>query len=295
MPRKSTKSPSSLHRVRRSVKHAVVPHKANGFRPHAIRWKGIAAALVAVAALQFIPQPAAEVQVLGQHTDVTSQYLLDDTNAERLAADVAPLEINDRLSAAATKKARDMFDKQYWAHVSPQGTAPWYWFGDVQYRYTYAGENLAKGFRTSGALISAWMNSPEHRDNMLNPNYKDVGFAVIEGELKGEKTKLVVAMYGAPAGASLAGTTATVLAAEGSTSFMTRLGIGLQTMTPTLLASIILLLLLSVISLGAHMYRNSLPKPLLKSWKRHHGLYKAMGMMSLLVVLVAIYGNGQIL
>lgn len=294
MPRKTSQPTNVSHRVKRHVRHAVVPHKANGYRPHMIRWKGIVAVLAVVAALQFIPQSATPVTVLGQTTDITSQYLLDETNAKRRAAGVEPLAINRNLSAAATSKARDMFAGQYWAHVSPDGTTPWSWINDAGYRYEYAGENLAKGFRTSGTLIGAWMDSPEHRENLLNPSYEDVGFAVVEGRLNGELTKLVVAMYGTPAKGGLGGTQ-TVLAATGTTSFMTRIGLGLQAMTPAMLASIVLLLFVTIVALVAHTYRFFLPKPLLKSWRRHHGLYKATGMMSLAVVLVALYSSGQIL
>ena len=294
MPRKSTQ-PRHIQRLHRTVQHAVVPHKGNGFHPHLVRWQGIVAVLLIVAGLLAIPIPQGKTAVLGDVTDVTTQYLLDDTNLERTKADLAPLGIDKRLSAAATAKARDMFDKQYWAHVSPEGTTPWFWFKDAGYDYDIAGENLAKGFRTSGALISAWMHSPEHRDNMMNPDYENVGFAVIDGMLNGEKTKLVVAMYGTPSEGGLSGATATVLAARGSSSLMTRVGSGLQSMTPTLLASIVLLLSVGLVALFAHAYRKSLPKPIRMSWRRHHGAYKALGMASLVLVLVALYGEGQIL
>ncbi|MES2876400.1 MAG: CAP domain-containing protein [Patescibacteria group bacterium] len=296
MPRKvakTTKKPALKHRITRSVKRAVVPHKANGYHPHAIRPGGLVILLAIVAALQFAPQPE-QLLVLGQETDVTSQSLLDDTNTKRADANVAPLQINQQLSAAATSKARDMFNKQYWAHTSPDGTTPWNWIKGVDYKYSFAGENLAKGFRTSDTLITAWMNSPEHRDNMLSPNYEHVGFAVIEGQLNNETTKLVVAMYGEPLRTG-SGATETVLAATGTTSPIARIGIGIQSMTPALLASIALLMGAVIISLAAHMYRHSLPKPVLNSWKRHHGLYKALSMSSLVIVIVVLYGGGQII
>ncbi len=293
MPRKTSNKLTRIHRAKRSLKHAVVPHKGNGFHPHLIRRNGLIIVLGVIIALQFMPQPPVPLTVLGEQVDVTSQSLLDDTNARRSEANVAPLEIDRKLSAAATSKARDMFEKQYWAHTSPDGTTPWYWLREVNYRYDYAGENLAKGFRTSDALITAWMNSPEHRDNMLNPNYQHVGFSVIEGRLDGETTRLVVAMYGSPQTAS-SGITETVLAATGTPSPIARLGIGLQSMTPVLLASIILLMGMSIISLSAHLYRKYLPKSVLNTWKRHHGLYKAVGMTSLIFVLIALYGGGQI-
>lgn len=295
MPRKSAKKPSTLHRVKRGVKHTVVPHKGNDYHPHLIRRWGIVAVLLIVALLQIIPHHAGHQSVLGKGTDVTSQRLLDDTNLERSKADIAPLTINTQLSAAATSKARDMFKEQYWAHVSPNGTTPWYWFKDANYQYASAGENLAKGFNTSSGLIAAWMDSSEHRSNILNPKYSEVGFAVIEGRLNDEDTKLVVAMYGSPLGADTVGSTQTVLAATGSASVMARLGSTLQTLAPTVLASLILLLFTAMVALTAHMHRRYLPRPMLRSWKRHHGLYKAIGMTSIVIVLIALYGGGQII
>ncbi len=296
MPRKvasKTKQTTLKHRISRSLKHAVVPHKANSFHPHLIRRNGLVIILATVLALQLAPKPEQQLLVLGQETDVTSQNLLDDTNAKRAEANVAPLELNKQLSAAATSKARDMFTKQYWSHVSPDGTTPWYWLREVNYQYSFAGENLAKGFRTSDALMTAWMDSPEHRDNMLSPNYEHVGFAVIEGRLNDETTKLVVAIYGSPLRGN-SGVTQTVLAATGTTSPIARIGIGLQSLTPAVLASIALLMGAVIISLVAHMYRRSLPKSVLTTWKRHHGLYKALSMSSLIVFVIALYGGGQI-
>ena len=58
------------------------------------------------------------------------------------------------------------------------------------------GENLARGFNSASDVINAWMNSPEHRQNVLSPNYQNVGFAVATGNLSGEDTVLVVEMLG---------------------------------------------------------------------------------------------------
>ncbi len=295
MPRKAAKKTTVSHRVKRVVKHVVVPHKANGFHPHIIRRNGLVIVLASIVVLQLMPQQSFnELTVLGDVTDVTSQRLLDDSNAERATNNIAPLKIDKRLGAAATNKAKHMFENQYWAHTSPDGTTPWYWIRDVDYKYSYAGENLAKGFQTSSTLISAWMASKEHRDNLLNPNYEDVGFAVLEGSLNGETTKLVVAMYGTSLRAGDSGVTQTVLGATGTLSPIAHIGVALQSMTPTLLATIILLLGLIIISLWAHMYRKYLPKSVQSSWKRHHGLYKAAGMASLAVPLILLYSGGQI-
>ena len=85
-----------------------------------------------------------------------------------------------------------MFSKDYWAHNAPDGTTPWVFIKNTGYNYIYAGENLARGFNSASDVINAWMNSPEHRQNVLSPNYQNVGFAVATGTLSGEDTVLVV-------------------------------------------------------------------------------------------------------
>src|SRR5690606_39542643 len=69
---------------------------------------------------------------------------------------------------------------------SDLGTKPWHWLIEAEYGYTKAGENLAKNFYTAEAVTAAWMDSPDHRKNILEPDYTEVGFAVVSGELKGE-------------------------------------------------------------------------------------------------------------
>src|SRR5204863_2082531 len=106
------------------------------------------------------------------------------------------LTISNELSRAASDKASDMFAKNYWAHNAPDGTTPWVFIKSSGYEYIYAGENLARGFTTSQSVVDAWMASPEHKENMLSKNYKNVGFAVATGNLNGEDTVLVVEMLG---------------------------------------------------------------------------------------------------
>jgi hypothetical protein len=89
-----------------------------------------------------------------------------------------------------------MFAKNYWAHNSPTGTTPWDFITASGYKYVVAGENLAKNFSTSQAVVNAWMASPTHKDNIVKPSYKEIGFAVVNGTLNGEETTLVVQMFG---------------------------------------------------------------------------------------------------
>ena len=75
---------------------------------------------------------------------------------------------------------------------------------------------------------------------------------------------------------------------------ISKLGEHLQSMTPAALASIVVLLLTALVAATAQLYRKKLPKPVLRSWRRHHGLYKAVGMVSLAVLFIGLYGGGQI-
>lgn len=128
--------------------------------------------------------------------DISVQELISFTNQKRAENGAPALSSNAALSNAASKKADDMFAKNYWAHNSPDGTTPWVFIKQAGYDYVYAGENLAKGFNNSTDVVNAWMASPDHRANVLSQNFKDVGFAVKSGSLNGEQTFLVVQEFG---------------------------------------------------------------------------------------------------
>lgn len=136
--------------------------------------------------------------VLGYASDIYVDELIKYTNQRRAEIGLAPLKINSTLSKAAEAKARDMFQKNYWAHVAPDGTQPWDFIISAGYDYSYAGENLAKNFNSSKQVVDAWYESISHRENLLGSNYEDVGFAVVNGILDGYETTLVVQTFGKP-------------------------------------------------------------------------------------------------
>jgi hypothetical protein len=187
-----------------------VPHAQNDHRPHLIRAHGLALIGVLLlgvqaGALAFRPVVVQPVSpgatppaghVLAYATDINVPALLVQTNQERTSSHLPALKLNPKLDNSAAMKASNMFAEDYWAHVSPSGIQPWYWFTKAGYNYSYAGENLAKDFDTTAGVMAGWMNSPGHRANILNPNYADVGFAVQNGTLQGQQTTLVVAHYG---------------------------------------------------------------------------------------------------
>jgi Cysteine-rich secretory protein family len=187
--------------MRHFLRHLFIPHESNKHRSRVLHHDSMLLIIAFLIAGLIVIQGAKREYpaVLGDSTaGITVQGLLQDTNIQREAHGLAPLVLNPELTNAAQMKANDMFAKDYWAHVSPNGTTPWVWIRDAGYNYLYAGENLARGFDTSQAVVTAWMNSPEHRANMLSPNYTDIGFAVESGTLTGSQTTLVVQEFGSP-------------------------------------------------------------------------------------------------
>ena len=141
--------------------------------------------------------------VLAYATSLSQQELLNDTNQDRSAADKKPLKLNPLLIKAAQSKANDMALRNYWSHNTPAGNPPWVFVSAVNYQYDKLGENLAAGFTDSLSTINGWMASPEHKDNMLDPAYSDVGFGFANNPdytstgNNGPMT-IVVAFYGQP-------------------------------------------------------------------------------------------------
>jgi len=183
----------------RRLHHYFIPQAANDHRPHFIRHKAlhIYSALiiglkVAVVALLFIiyPSPA-------QFSTITSNRIVELTNQARQQAGLPALVRNDTLDHSAMLKAEDMLKYNYFAHQRPEdGLAPWEWFKQAGYNYTYAGENLAMNFSDAEDAVQAWLKSPTHRANIMNSHYHDIGIAVVVGKINGHQTTLVVQHFG---------------------------------------------------------------------------------------------------
>jgi len=117
-------------------------------------------------------------------------------NEDRAAKSVLPLKANPLLEKAAKNKAEDMAKRGYFSHTTPDGKDPWMFLDQVGYKYVFAGENLAVNFKDNSALEKAWMTSPKHRANLLNPDFKDYGIATSSGKYKGKQAVFVVALFG---------------------------------------------------------------------------------------------------
>ncbi len=188
-------------RIIETLLHFFTPRHTNNHRAKALHVSSLAFYITLLLVLQIGLTAVGKFdpQILGYASNISVQDLLNDTNAARSANGDGPLKLNSELTAAASAKAADMFTNQYWAHISPSGRDPWSFITAAGYNYLFAGENLARDFADSQSVVTAWMNSPTHRDNLLNNHYQDVGFAVVNGKYGSYETTLVVQEFGTPA------------------------------------------------------------------------------------------------
>ena len=130
--------------------------------------------------------------------NIVSSVLVDLTNTERSSLSINKLTANQLLQKAAQLKAKDMVQKGYFAHTSPEGITPWYWFQEAGYSFSYAGENLGVNFIDSDILHKAWLDSEKHRKNILNEKFTEIGIGTAEGVYKGRNAIFVVQLFGKP-------------------------------------------------------------------------------------------------
>ena len=187
--------------MRKRLKNHFIPHEGNDYKPHFVRERnlvGVALLAVAIFGLAFSIK-----SLVTKNPDILSAVitgvLVDITNSNRLSQNINPLEFSPILASAAQLKANDMASKSYFAHTSPEGKTPWYWFTEGGYKFLYAGENLAVNFVDSEDVVRAWMDSQGHRANILNDKFTEIGIAMAPGTYNGRESIYVVQLFGQPA------------------------------------------------------------------------------------------------
>jgi uncharacterized protein YkwD len=130
-------------------------------------------------------------------SDITVSGIIAETNKHRSKYELEPLVLNLELSEAAEMKVEDMFTGQYFEHISPTGQGPDDLINRVGYEYLVIGENLILGnYENNSALVQAWMDSPGHRDNILNSNFKEIGVSAEKGNYEGSSVWIAVQEFG---------------------------------------------------------------------------------------------------
>ena len=182
------------------LKKHFIPGEHNDHKPHFLRLKITATILGVVLATEGMY--LAHAYIVLPHSSffaaIFATVLVDETNQSRIDKQLSRLTPNPLLEKAAQLKANDMAAKGYFAHDTPDGKTPWYWFDQAGYNYAAAGENLAVNFTDSKDVTDAWLASPAHRANIMNGNYSEIGIATAEGIYKGKAVIFVVEEFGRP-------------------------------------------------------------------------------------------------
>jgi len=185
---------------KKSFRDYFIPHGDNGYAPHSLQ-KGAVVGMLFLVILSFTITNVLSLLWVSSEWMVSTilpAVIVDLTNKERGAESLGTLQRNSVLDEAARMKAEDMADNEYFAHYSPTGVSPWYWFGQAKYNFVNAGENLAIHFSDSSDVMKAWMDSPTHRANIMDGKYTEIGIGTAKGRYQGFDTVYVVQLFGTP-------------------------------------------------------------------------------------------------
>ncbi len=117
--------------------------------------------------------------------------VFDLINKQRISNGLSPLKENSELQRVARIKAQDMVNNNYFSHTSPTYGSPFDMMKSFKISYNTAGENIA-GNSSNSSAVTAWMNSPGHRANILNSSFNQTGIGVVTGSKYG---KIYVQMF----------------------------------------------------------------------------------------------------
>jgi uncharacterized protein YkwD len=127
---------------------------------------------------------------LAKERQALRRAVLTLVNAERTALDLHPLRANTLLERSAQAYGEDMRRRNFFGHTPPEGTTPRerieaQGYGTVSqgdcncrgFRVSF-GENLAKGQDSAEQAVRDWMESPDHRANILSPVHEELGVGI---------------------------------------------------------------------------------------------------------------------
>ena len=126
------------------------------------------------------------------NSDALQAEVLSHLNAQRKAHGVSPLKLSPKLDKAAQGHACDNADRRSISHDSSDGGTLTTRLRKAGYKYRAAAENTGRGFGTGARAVEWWMNSPDHRSNILLDRVKDVGIGIALSDAPDNKLHWVV-------------------------------------------------------------------------------------------------------
>lgn len=129
---------------------------------------------------------------------INADKLIALTNTTRKDYGLEELKFSQQLSQAAENKAKYILTNSSFDHNGLEGQTFSYWIKNVDYDYIRVGENLAINYNNPNDILNAWLESPAHRKNLLNPLYSEIGIAAVPGSYQGKNSIVVVQLFGTP-------------------------------------------------------------------------------------------------
>ena len=119
-------------KIIKKIAHFVIPGESNNQKARLLHPEVLVIFAIKFMILQGVLQvlPVSGLKILGYAANIPADEVVMLTNEKRAEVGLSPLEMNDTLSQAALAKGTDMINRNYWAHVSPDGTQPWKFFVD---------------------------------------------------------------------------------------------------------------------------------------------------------------------
>ena len=185
------------------VKNYFIPYAGNKYEPyilHAKRFWFYAILGLSIKAILFlfvILLPA-RAFLMPDILSVEESKVIMLTNEFRSSQNLNKLSENPKLAVSALNKAKDMVNREYFGHLNPEGIRLENLLRDIDYKYVYAGENLAVGYFDAHSVIEAWKESPSHRENLLDKDYLEIGVGIVNGEYLGLPNIFTVQHFGRP-------------------------------------------------------------------------------------------------
>lgn len=176
-----------------NLKTLLIAGPGNNYHPPVLSYKAFIGYGLALLLLRLLLGA-----IPAQSSAVDSGVLMKLINTERTQRNLTSLIAHSSLAAAASQKAQDMIDRDYFAHIDPDGNYVWGKIVAAGYTpYRILGENLALDFSTSEGMIKAWLDSPTHRANLLHTEFVNQGLSAVYGDYQGRYTNLTASLFGA--------------------------------------------------------------------------------------------------
>ncbi|MDP2587023.1 MAG: CAP domain-containing protein [Candidatus Komeilibacteria bacterium] len=189
--------------MKKTLKKYFIPHQENNYHPYILHHKrlvlyGSLFVAIKVIVVIFVLVLPMQAFLLPDVLLAQQRLIVALTNDLRQQKGLLQLAVENKLNISAQAKAQDMAAGQYFSHARLDGKTAMDWIEEAGYAYKVAGENLAMGFPSAEEVVNAWIKSPTHYSNLIDPDYKVIGVGLEGGLYDGQETVYLAQHLAAP-------------------------------------------------------------------------------------------------